>query len=88
MKEVTRYLFGCCSWEGSWTPEHPGQSHPEIAEWGRDNYSDSFVASEDYDQLRRSVEIVIKTFEDSESAGYQSRDRRYAIDVLRKALEP
>lgn len=39
-----------------------------------------------YEILRDSVSKVVKTFEESEAAGYRSRDRRYAIDVLQEAL--
>ena len=39
------------------------------------------------DWLRWGVETVLKTFRDSEAAGYHTRDRQYAIEILAKAEE-
>lgn len=37
--------------------------------------------------LREAAELVISTFEADEKQGYRSRDREFAIAVLRKGLE-
>ena len=37
--------------------------------------------------LRERVDTVLETFGAAEAAGYQSRDRQYAIDMLRPARD-
>lgn len=37
-------------------------------------------------RLREAIETVLNTFEADEAQGYRSRDRQYAIEILRLAL--
>jgi hypothetical protein len=41
----------------------------------------------DESPLRKMVEYVLQRFEKDEADGYRSKDRQFAIDVLRKGLE-
>jgi hypothetical protein len=36
-------------------------------------------------RLRKAIETVLTTFEKDEEQGYHSRDRKYAITILRQA---
>jgi 3-dehydroquinate dehydratase len=42
---------------------------------------------EDRPTLIYYVQTVLNTFKRSEEAGYESRDRQYAIELLEKAME-
>jgi hypothetical protein len=43
-------------------------------------------ANEALIELKTAVEAVLNTFETDEAQGYRSRDRQYAISILRLAL--
>jgi len=53
-----------------------------------DNARDELTAAQiEGGRLRKAIEFVLDTFEKSEAHGYRSRDRQFAISILRKALE-
>lgn len=37
-------------------------------------------------QMQKAIELVVSTFEKDEAQGYRSRDRQFAIEVLKTAL--
>jgi hypothetical protein len=43
-------------------------------------------AEAEIERLRETIKVVVETFERDEAQGYRSRDRRYAIDILRMVL--
>jgi hypothetical protein len=42
--------------------------------------------AKEIERLREAIKVVVETFEKDEAQGYRSRDRRYAIDILRTVL--
>jgi hypothetical protein len=38
------------------------------------------------EELERDIEYVLHTFEQSEGLGYRSRDRQFAIEILRRVV--
>jgi hypothetical protein len=45
-------------------------------------------AADEIERLREAITVVVETFARDEEQGYRSRDRRFAIDVLRMVLSP
>ena len=39
-------------------------------------------------RLSGAINTVLSTFEKDEAQGFRSRDRQFAIDILRKAISP
>lgn len=37
-------------------------------------------------ELEQTITVVLENFEKSEAQGYRSRDRQYAIEILRKVV--
>ncbi len=61
----------------------------EIAEWcdsfGHLGHAEQLRAAADaLERLEQAVETVVSTFERDEAQGYRSRDRQFAIDLLRR----
>ncbi len=46
------------------------------------------VENERLQGIETAARIILQNFEQSEAQGYRSRDRQFAIDILRKVLEP
>ncbi len=81
-------------------PDHPAQVRAiaddhvkilrEIADdLGRDydGYAEELrAAATRIEQLEQAIEYVASTFERSEAQGYRSRDRQFAIELLRRVL--
>ena len=51
-----------------------------LAEIERDKYA------KEASRLREAIEYVVTKFEQDEAQGYRTKDREFAITILRKAL--
>ncbi|WP_316176284.1 hypothetical protein [Bradyrhizobium sp. SZCCHNRI1073] len=50
--------------------------------------SETAALNERIAKLETAIEVVVSTFEKDEAQGFRSRDRQFAIDILKMAMQP
>ena len=62
--------------------------YDSYVELEHESHRDYQALEADLGRLSGAINTVLSTFEKDESQGYRSRDRQFAIDILRKAVAP
>lgn len=69
------------------TMGHVRHWHDEYAEMESEAHRDYQSLEAEIGRLSSAIRRVVDTFEKDEAQGYRSRDRQFAIDVLKAAID-